>query len=139
MEIATYNFEVYQGNDDVYVLNIEEVDNEGNTTSANLTGYEFLLSIKDNPIAELIDALDTDNGYIEAGTINSSGEFVQTDANPYAIKIHFPHELTERLYAPRYAYDLFGIRSNDTREVLLKGDILVTRSISYGKNHPRHY
>ena len=139
MEIATYNFEVYQGNDDVYVLNVEEINNAGNTNTANLSGYEFLLTIKDNPIADLISSLNTENGYIEVGTINNAGNFVPTNTNPYAIKIHFPHNLTEKLYAPKYAYDLFGIKTGDTREVLLKGDILVTRSISYGKNNARHY
>ena len=138
-EIATYNFSVYQGNDDVYILKIENIDEEGNSVNSNLENYSFLLTIKDNPISDKIEALTTENGYIELGIINSNKMFQLSETNPYAIKIHFPHELTEKLYASKYVYDLFGIRADNTREVLLKGDILVTRSITYGKNCSRHY
>lgn len=138
-EIAIYNFSIYQGNDDIYVLKIEDIDEEGNSVNANLQNYNFLLTIKDNPISDKIEALTTENNYIRLGIINSNGIFQSSETNPYAIKIHFPHELTEKLYAPKYAYDLFGVKEGNIREVLLKGDINVTRSISYGKSNARHY
>ena len=138
-EVATYNFNVYQGNDDIYILKIEEVNEDGTSINANLYNYKFLLTIKDNPISDKIKALTTENGYIELGIIDTNGIFQHILEGAYAVKIHFPHELTEKLYAPKYAYDLFGIKEGDIREVLLKGDINVTRSISYEKSNARHY
>ena len=139
MNIAIYNFDIYQGNDDIYILKIEEIKENDISSNFNLTDYSFVLTIKDNTISDLIGTLSTDNGNIELGVFNNNNVFVKSTSNPYLIKICFHHSLTEKLYAPKYKYDLFGFKPDGNREVFLRGDINVTRSILYGKNSLRHY
>lgn len=139
MNIAIYNFDIYQGNDDVYILKIEEIKENDVSSNFNLTDYQFVLTIKDNAISDSISTLSTDNGNIKLGVFDDNNTFIESDDTPYLIKIYFPHSLTEKLYAPKYKYDLFGFKPDGSREVFLRGDINVTRSILYGKNSLRHY
>jgi len=139
MDIAIYNFDIYQGNDDVYILKIEEIKENDVSSNFNLTNYQFVLTIKDNAISDPISTLSTDNGNIKLGVFDDNNVFTESDNTPYLIKIYFPHLLTEKLYAPKYKYDLFGFKPDGSREVFLRGDINVTRSILYGKSSLRHY
>ena len=139
MNIAIYNFDIYQGNDDVYILKIEEIKENDISSNFNLTDYQFILTIKDNAISDPISTLSTDNGNIKLGVFDDNNVFTESDNTPYLIKIYFPHLLTEKLYAPKYKYDLFGFKPDGSREVFLRGDINVTRSILYGKSSLRHY
>lgn len=140
MKIPQCNLELYQGNDDIFVLNVEDVDNEGNKTPSNLSGYTFILKVRESPSKPVVLELSSENGYISCGTIDINGNFTEASNGvvPYAIQLHFPHEGTEKLIASRYEYDLFGINLDGIREVLLKGELKVVRSIVYGKNYSQH-
>ena len=141
MKTPQCNLDLYQGNDDIFVLRIEEVDNEGNRTMADLSGYWFILRVRENPLSPVLMELSVDNRCISYGVIDEDGNFreAKIGEKPYALQLHFPHADTEKLHAPKYEYDLFGVKPDGIREVLLRGDIKVVRSITYGKNCTRHY
>ena len=132
MKTAVCNLELYQGNDDIYVLKFEDVDNEGNKSNSDLTGYYFFMAVKANIGEKALAELSTGNGCIRHGILDEDGNFEDSNDKPYAIRLQFPHEFTETLTFPKYMYDLFGIKSDGTREVLMKGSLDVARSISYG-------
>ena len=136
MKTPQCNLELYQGNDDIFVLRIEEVDNEGNRTPADLSGYWFVLKVKENSLKPAVMELTPDNRCIRLGVIDDEGNFREAKVKeiPHALQLHFPHADTEQLYAPKYEYDLFGVKPDGVREVLLRGEIKVIRSITYGKN-----
>ena len=140
MKTPQCNLELYQGNDDIFVLRIEEVDNEGNHVPADLSCYWFILRVSENSLKDPVMELTPDNKCISCGVIED-GNFreAKIKETPYALQLHFPHADTEKLHAPKYEYDLFGIKPDGIREVLLRGEIKVVRSITYGKNHTRHY
>lgn len=140
MNSMTYNFELYQGNDDIYVLKFEETDNDNNKVNANLSGYSFVLTVKDSVTSPSKVQLTSEDANIKLGVLDSSGNFSASSTNPYAIQIHFPHEITEKMLQPKYVYDLFGIKSNGIRELLLKGELRVSRGVTYGgSTSTRHY
>lgn len=132
MKIAVCNLELYQGNDDIYVLKFEDVDNEGNRIQSDLTDYSFNMVVKTEITGKALAELNTDNECIRLGVLNKEGNFTDSENKPYAIRLQFPHEFTEKLTSPKYVYDLFGIRKDGTREVLMKGFLEVSRSVSYG-------
>lgn len=132
MKTAVCNLELYQGNDDIYVLKFEDVDNDGNKTQSDLTGYYFFMAVKAEITGDTLAELSTGNGCIRLGILNEEGSFEDSEVKPYAIRLQFPHEFTETLKFPKYVYDLFGIKKDGTREVLMKGSIAVSRSVSYG-------
>ena len=139
MKLPIYNFEVYQGNDEIFILKFDEVDSEGNLSSADLTGCEFVIAVKSDLLGDILFELDTDNGYIASGIVDFKGDFEPSEVKPYALRVHFPHEYTERMSAPKYMYDLFSIHEDGMREVLLRGEVRVARSVAYGRTHSRHY
>lgn len=132
MKTAVCNLELYQGNDDIYVLKFEDVDNDGNKTQSDLTGYYFFMAVKAEITGDALAELSTGNGCIRSGILNEEGSFEDSEVKPYVIRLQFPHEFTETLQFPKYVYDLFGIKKDGTREVLMKGSLDVSRSVSYG-------
>ena len=136
MKTPQCNLELYQGNDDIFVLKIEEVDNEGNRTPADLSNYWFILRVRESPLKPVVMELTPDNRCIRLGIIDNEGNFreARVKETPHALQLHFPHDDTEKLTAPKYEYDLFGVKPDGVREVLLRGEIKVVRSITYGKN-----
>ena len=141
MKTPQCNLELYQGNDDIFVLRIEEVDNEGNRTPVDLSNYWFILRVRESPLKPVVMELTPDNRCITSGIIDENGNFreVKPKEKPYTIQLHFPHDDTEKLTAPKYEYDLFGIKPDGVREVLLRGELKVVRSITYGKNCSQCY
>lgn len=136
---ASFNLQIYQGNDDLYVITVELSDKDGNRYYADLTDNYFKLNIREVNAFRNLAELTTENNCITAGILDSNNNFKKSNDKPYAILIHFTHELTEGLHFPKYLYDLFAIRPDGIHEVILKGELRVLRGVAYGQNSARRY
>ena len=129
MEYALYNFKIYQGVDKYipfvfYSLNGEEKEYD------NFTGSNIVMTIKSSFNNDIIDQLTIDSGRIKLGIINSSNEFEESTNNPYAIEVHFPHDITKKFNIPNMMYDLFRVSNNNNYELLLHGNINIIQGVN---------
>ena len=129
MEYALYNFKIYQGVDKYIPFIFYSLDNDQKIYD-NFTGSNVVMTIKSSYNDDIIDQLTIENNRIKLGIINSSNEFEESNNLPYALELHFPHEITKELNIPLLIYDLFRITDNN-HEVLLHGNIEIIKSVSY--------
>ena len=88
------------------------------------------MTIKSSYNNDIIDQLTNENGRIKLGIINSSNEFEESTNNPYAIEVHFPHDITKNFNIPNMVYDIFRIINNNY-ELLLHGQINIIQGTNY--------
>ena len=129
MKRAVYNFSVYQGADEEFPFTFY-TETDGIETPINLSDCSFIMTLRQSYNKPIVDVLTSDNGRIALGIVNDG--FIETDDNPNAISVKFPHEITSQFVFPSTVYDLFKISSNGHRELLLQGTIDIDKSVSYG-------
>lgn len=107
-----YDFSIDQGSDTSIPVRL--LDAEG--TALDLTGATAEMQLRRTPVCEsAADELSTENGRIEI-----SGD---------TATIIFPHQVTEKMAAGRYLYDLeVTLDGNVTR--VLEGAITIRREIT---------
>lgn len=130
MKQPTYDLDIYQGADDVYVFSFNSLDAEDNKIPINVSNDDFILTIKKSILDNPVTVLSTEKGNIKLGYV-ADGSFIENVENASSIQVTFPHILTEQLTAPSYLYDVFRITTDGNREIMFKGNIKVTKSVSY--------
>lgn len=126
---ATYNFELYQGADEIFPVSFFSTEGSEKTAIVLDDTSEYIMTIQDD--AGIIhDTLTYSDKRIQLG-IMSNNEFVEETENANTLLLTFPHQITEKLILPRYKYDLFQVHLDNTRSILLHGKIIMYKSVSY--------
>ena len=126
---ATYNFELYQGADEIYPVAFYNTDKNSKTPMEFTDACEYKMTVED-AAGVFYDELSYSNGRIKLGVVEDS-EFIETIEGANALLLLFPHEVTEKFTLPALVYDLFQIMPDDTRNILLHGKIVMRKSVTY--------
>lgn len=130
MRYPIYNFDIYQGADEfIPIAFYSDVENE--QVPYIITSNDFVMTLKTDKASEVLDQLTVANGRIKLGVIKDD-LFEEASEQAFAIKLHFPHEVTANLQYPAVVYDLFRINTDGVRELMLQGKITIEKSVSYG-------
>ena len=134
---AKYSFDVVRGEDRLIpVVFCHRDETTGRKAAVDLTGLEFLLSVRDEVSGKEIARLSTDDRSILLGNVMnrlfteaSEGEVVK------ALMLCFPHDMTEGFPCGRARFDLFAVspsEAGDVRQCVMVGDLRIFEGGCYG-------
>lgn len=130
MQYPVFNFQLYQGADEFIPIAFYS-DTEDAQIPFIITNNDFIMTLKTDKSSEVLDQLTVANGRIKLGIVRDN-LFEEANEQAFAIKLHFPHEVTTNLQYPAVVYDLFRINTDGIRELMLQGKITIEKSVSYG-------
>lgn len=128
--IPSYDFCIYRGEDREFFFSFSYLDENNQKEPLILDGYEFLMSLELNrPKKVKLDILSTENGRLTRGQLIDNK--FQEGANATILSVKFPHEVTSTFSEGVGNFDLIKIDSNGNREMLVFGNVMVHKGVSY--------
>lgn len=134
---AKYSFDVVRGEDrQIPMVFCYRDEVTGRKATAELTGLDFLLSVRDEASGKEIARLSTADRTILLGNLEdrqfteaSEGEVVK------ALMLCFSHDMTEGFPCGRARFDLFAVspsEAGDVRQCVMVGDLRIFEGGCYG-------
>ena len=134
---AKYSFDVVRGEDRwIPVVFCYRDETTGRKATVDLTGLEFLLSVRDEVSGKEIARLSTDDRSILLGNVMNRLFTEAADGeNVTALMLCFPHDITEGFPCGRARFDLFAVSpsdAGDVRQCVMVGDLRIFEGGCYG-------
>ena len=102
----------------------------------DLTGLEFLLSVREEVSGKEIARLSTDDRSIRLGNVmNRLFTEAEDGGNVTALMLCFPHDVTQGFPCGRARFDLFAVspsEAGDVRQCVMVGDLRIFEGGCYG-------
>lgn len=134
---AKYSFDVVRGEDRwIPVVFCYRDETTGRKATVDLTGLEFLLSVRDEVSGKEIARLSTDDRSIRLGNVmNRLFTEAEDGGNVTAMMLCFPHDVTQGFPCGRARFDLFAVspsEAGDVRQCVMVGDLRIFEGGCYG-------
>ncbi len=134
---AKYSFDVVRGEDRwIPVVFCYRDETTGRKATVDLTGLEFLLSVRDEVSGKEIARLSTDDRSIRLGNVmNRLFTEAEDGGNVTALMLCFPHDVTQGFHCGRARFDLFAVspsEAGDVRQCVMVGDLRIFEGGCYG-------
>ena len=134
---AKYSFDVVRGEDRwIPVVFSYRDETTGRKAAVDLTGLEFLLSVRDEVSGKEIARLSTDDRSILLGNVmNRLFTEAEDRGNVTALMLCFPHDVTQGFPCGRARFDLFAVspsEAGDVRQCVMVGDLRIFEGGCYG-------
>ena len=134
---AKYSFDVVRGEDRwIPVVFCYRDETTGRKATVDLTGLEFLLSVRDEVSRKEIARLSTDDRSIRLGNVmNRLFTEAEAGGNVTALMLCFPHDVTQGFPCGRARFDLFAVspsEAGDVRQCVMVGDLRIFEGGCYG-------
>lgn len=134
---AKYSFDVVRGEDRwIPVVFSYRDETTGRKATVDLTGLEFLLSVRDEVSGKEIARLSTDDRSILLGNVmNRLFTEAADGGNVTALMLCFPHDVTQGFPCGRARFDLFAVSPSevgDVRQCVMVGDLRIFEGGCYG-------
>lgn len=134
---AKYSFDVVRGEDRLIpVVFCYRDETTGRKATVDLTGLEFLLSVRDEVSGKEIARLSTDDRSIRLGNVmNRLFTEAEDGGNVTALMLCFPHDVTQGFPCGRARFDLFAVspsEAGDVRQCVMVGDLRIFEGGCYG-------
>lgn len=134
---AKYSFDVVRGEDRwIPVVFSYRDETTGRKAAVDLTGLEFLLSVRDEVSGKEIARLSTDDRSILLGNVmNRLFTEAEDGGNVTALMLCFPHDVTQGFPCGRARFDLFAVspsEAGDVRQCVMVGDLRIFEGGCYG-------
>lgn len=134
---AKYSFDVVRGEDRrIPLVFCYRDETTGRRATVDLTGLEFLLSVRDEASGKEIARLSTADRTILLGNIEDRLFTEAADEEDVAaLMLCFPHDVTQGFPGGRALFDLFAVspsEEGDVRQCVMVGDLRIFEGGCYG-------